>query len=80
VKYVHLLRLHIQKEDRVLFPLARRLLPEAVQGGMERSFRAASAVTLAEFASAASAVEALLSSAARPGSVTYADSLGFVKA
>lgn len=37
--YVELLRAHIQKEDEILYPLAERVLPEAVRPAMLTAYR-----------------------------------------
>jgi len=36
--YIALLRQHIQKEDRILFPLADRVIPVADQQGVDHGF------------------------------------------
>lgn len=43
--YAQLLRGHIDKEDRILYPLAERVLPEAVRDGMLAAYAAAAART-----------------------------------
>jgi hemerythrin-like domain-containing protein len=41
--YAQLLRGHIDKEDTILYPLAERILPEAVRSGMLAGYAAAAA-------------------------------------
>lgn len=41
--YAALLRDHIAKEDEILYPLAERVLPEAVRAGILQGYRAAEA-------------------------------------
>jgi hemerythrin-like domain-containing protein len=43
--YAQLLRGHIDKEDQILYPLAERILPEAVRPGMLAAYAAAEART-----------------------------------
>jgi len=43
--YAQLLRGHIDKEDHILYPLAERVLPEAVREGMLAAYAAAEART-----------------------------------
>ena len=43
--YAQLLRGHIDKEDTILYPLAERVLPEAVRPAMLKAYRAAEAGT-----------------------------------
>lgn len=43
--YAYLLRGHIDKEDQILYPLAERILPEAVRAGMLAAYVAAEAGT-----------------------------------
>jgi hemerythrin-like domain-containing protein len=47
--YVELLRAHISKEDDILYPLAERVLPEEVRGGILAGYRAAEAKTANDF-------------------------------
>jgi hemerythrin-like domain-containing protein len=58
-KYVQLMDLHIRKEDRVLFPLARRLLPEPVLSDMYDAFWAVSSTKVSDFSRAADVIDAL---------------------
>jgi hemerythrin-like domain-containing protein len=37
-EFILLLRNHIRKEDEILFPIAMRILPEAVRGDLARAF------------------------------------------
>jgi len=43
--YAQLLRGHIDKEDKILYPLAERVLPEEVRQGMLQAYTAAEAKT-----------------------------------
>ncbi len=47
--YAELLREHISKEDDILYPLAERVLPEEVRGGILAGYQAAEAKTAADF-------------------------------
>ncbi len=47
--YAALLRDHIAKEDDILYPLAERVLPEAVRPGIVAGYQAAEAMVPAEF-------------------------------
>jgi hemerythrin-like domain-containing protein len=47
--YVELLREHISKEDTILYPLAERLIPEALRDGILAGYEAAEARTATDF-------------------------------
>ena len=47
--YAALLRDHISKEDDILYPLAERVLPEALRAGILQGYQAAEAQVPAEF-------------------------------
>lgn len=47
--YLLLLREHISKEDNILYPLAERLIPEAMRSGIRAGYEAAEAKTAAGF-------------------------------
>ena len=47
--YAALLRDHISKEDDILYPLAERVLPEAMRAGILQGYQAAEAQVPAEF-------------------------------
>jgi hemerythrin-like domain-containing protein len=47
--YAELLRGHIQKEDAILYPLAERILPEAVRPDMLRAYQQATSAVASDF-------------------------------
>ena len=49
IGYAELLRDHISKEDDILYPLAERVLPEAMRPGILQGYQAAEAQVPAEF-------------------------------
>ena len=48
--YAELLKEHIAKEDDILYPLAERVIPEAMRDGIIAGYAAAEAKTAADFA------------------------------